>query len=68
MANGDIDDLPRLDDDQLRVLRWRTERLRRLGYDFAHAAVLACSTVDIHELERLIARGCPPGTAARIAA
>ena len=39
-----------------------------LGYEFAQAAHLAYSAADVHELERLIARGCPLGTAARIAA
>jgi hypothetical protein len=66
MEIADID-LRRLDD-ELCVLRWRTERLMALGYEFAQAALLACSPADVHELERLIARGCPLGTAARIAA
>jgi hypothetical protein len=55
-------------DDELELVRWRTERLRFLGYDVARAAVLACSAVDVHDLERLIARGCPLGTAVRIVA
>jgi hypothetical protein len=55
-------------DDELAVLRWRTQRLRALGYDLARAVVLACSAVDVHELERLIVRGCPLGTAVRIVA
>jgi hypothetical protein len=58
---------PRLEDD-LRVLRWRIERLLALGYRRREATSLAASQVDIHELERLIARGCPPETAVRIAA
>lgn len=57
----------RLDDD-LRLLRWRTEYLIALGFALREAAFLAISQVDIHELEQLIARGCPPETAARIAA
>lgn len=57
----------RLDDD-LTVLRWRTERLVALGYELREAAFLAISRVDIHELERLIVKGCPPATAVRIAA
>jgi len=57
----------RLDDD-LTVLRWRTERLIALGYELREAAFLAISRVDIHELERLIGKGCPPATAVRIAA
>jgi hypothetical protein len=57
----------RLDDD-LTVLRWRTERLIALGYELREAAFLAISRVDVHELERLIGKGCPPATAVRIAA
>ena len=57
----------RLDDD-LTVLRWRTERLIALGYELREAAFLAISRVDVHELERLIENGCPPATAVRIAA
>ena len=57
----------RLDDD-LTVVRWRTERLIALGYDLREAAFLAISRVDIHELERLIGKGCLPATAVRIAA
>ena len=55
-------------DDELNILRWRTERLIALGYDFRRAAFLAYSSVDVHELERLIHNGCPPATAERIAA
>jgi hypothetical protein len=50
------------------VLRWRTERLLGLGYELPRATLLAVSRVDIHDLERLITNGCPPDTAARIAA
>lgn len=57
----------RLDDD-LTILRWRTERLVALGYQLREAAFLAISQIDIHELERLIGSGCPPATAVRIAA
>jgi hypothetical protein len=66
VANDDID-LRRLDD-ELSVLGWRAERLVALGYEFDEAAVLASSAADIHELERLVGRGCPLATAARIAA
>jgi hypothetical protein len=57
----------RLDED-VSLLRWRTERLIALGYELREAAFLAMSQVDIHELERLIVKGCPPATAVRIAA
>ena len=68
---GELDttdgDWRRLDDD-LSVLRWRTERLVALGYELQQAAFLAISQIDVHELERLIGIGCPPATAVRIAA
>ena len=54
-------------DDGLTVLRWRTERLIALGYVLSEAAYLAISDVDVHELERLIGKGCPTETAIRIA-
>ena len=57
----------RLDDD-LRLARWRTDRLLALGYELPEAARLAVSSIDIDELERLIGMGCPPETAVRIAA
>jgi hypothetical protein len=52
----------------LQVVRWRTERLVALGYKRREAVSLAALQVDIHELERLIEKGCPPETAFRIAA
>ena len=55
-------------DDDLTVLCWRTERLIALGYELRKAAYLAISDVDVHELERLIGKGCPTETAVRIAA
>jgi hypothetical protein len=55
-------------DDDLTVLCWRTERLIALGYELREAAYLAISDVDVHELERLIGKGCPTETAVRIAA
>jgi hypothetical protein len=54
--------------DYLRVAAWRAERLLELGYPPRRAVSLATSPVDIHDLERLIGRGCPPETALRIAA
>jgi hypothetical protein len=67
-ANSTLDgDCRRLDDD-LNVQRWRTERLIDLGYAHGEAARLAATSVDTHELERLIRMGCPPDTAVLIAA
>jgi hypothetical protein len=60
-------DWRRLDDD-LTVLRGRTERLLALGYELREAAFLAISQIDIGELERLIGKGCPRETAVRITA
>lgn len=62
-----LDDWAKLDD-EWNVLNWRSERFRSLGYELGEAARLATSNVDLHELERLIAKGCPPNTAIRIAA
>jgi len=61
------DEWPRLDDD-LALVRWRSERLVALGYELREASFLAISRVDIHELKRLIENGCPHATAVRIAA
>jgi hypothetical protein len=62
-----VDELDTLDA-ELIVMRWRIERLVGLGYEPPEAASLAISEVDIHDLERLIGKGCPPATAVRIAA
>lgn len=55
-------------EEELAVVDWRTSRLRALGYGVRDAALLALTPVDVHDLERLISRGCPPETAVRIAA
>ena len=55
-------------DAELDVMRWRTQRLLRIGYELREAARLALSRIDIHELERLIGTGCPLETAVRIVA
>lgn len=55
-------------DEDLAVMRWRTDRLLALGYGVREAAQLAVTAIDIHELERLIGLGCPLETAVRIAA
>ena len=55
-------------DDEISLLWWRSQRLRSLGYGVRESARLASSRIDVHELERLIAKGCPHNTAVRIAA
>ena len=58
----------RLDDEWSRVLDWRERRLVKLGYPVSSASVLACSRIDLHEIENLLERGCPLDLAIRIAA
>lgn len=55
-------------DEELEVVRWRTQRLLEIGYELREAARLAFSRIDIHDLERLVDRGCPLETAVRIVA
>jgi hypothetical protein len=56
------------EDETMRVLEWRQYRWLSLGYSIAGAAVLACAPIDIHDVERLIERGCPLDLAVKIAA
>jgi hypothetical protein len=49
------------------VFDWRLEALQRAGYPLSEAWQLAAAAdVDLRFAERLLARGCPPSTAARI--
>jgi hypothetical protein len=54
--------------EQLRRTRvWRLDQLTGLGFDSAGAALMAHDgQVDLAQARRLIALGCPLGTAARI--
>jgi hypothetical protein len=38
---------------------WRVRRLVSLGADEELAATIADSTVDVHDIERLMKAGCP---------
>jgi len=50
------------------VRLWRFEQLVRAGFEDEDAIELAFHLdVDLHLLTRLIRRGCPSGTAVRIA-
>jgi hypothetical protein len=61
----DIDDPAETENE--RVLRWRWEELRRAGFGFQEALLLAVShDVDLHLATDLLARGCPSDTALRI--
>jgi hypothetical protein len=54
-------------DDDIRVLDWRIEELLRAGFPELIALELAATTqVDLHAAVRLVERGCPAETAARI--
>jgi hypothetical protein len=55
-------------DHELEVIRWRTQRLHKIGYELREAARLVLSRIDIHELEQLVGRGCPLEIAVRIVA
>jgi hypothetical protein len=48
------------------VLSWREQRLVMLGFDPEPASEVARTTLDLHELEHLLGRGCPPQTAVAI--
>jgi len=56
-----------LTEQEEQVLDWRFDSLSRAGFD-AELAFLLASTrrIDVHEVLRLVYRGCPPQTAARI--
>jgi hypothetical protein len=56
-----IEDLQNTD-----VLSWREQRLVMLGFDPERASEVARTTLDLHELEHLLGRGCPPQTAVAI--
>lgn len=53
-------------DDKLQVERWRLHRLLAMGLPHETALTTALSPIDLHELERLIANGCPPALAVEI--
>jgi hypothetical protein len=38
---------------------WRTRRMISLGADAELAAIIAGSTADLHDIERLLDAGCP---------
>ena len=49
------------------VLRWRFEEFIEAGFDVGSAMILASHVeVDLHEVTRLLERGCPCETAMQI--
>ena len=51
------------------VAAWRHDVLRQAGFEASLARQLAASAdVDLHDILKLVDRGCPPELAARILA
>ena len=59
-------DAPVLDDEQWQRHKWRYDAARRAGLTLVEAKLFADSDVDIGELRRLHAAGCPPELLARL--
>jgi hypothetical protein len=53
--------------EERRVLRWRFQQIRRLGMSHIEARLLAESGADLALVRRLIANGCSPTLALKIA-
>ena len=67
LATALIDSDDAVETENERVLRWRWEELRRAGFGFQDALMLAVNhDVDLHLATDLLARGCPADTALRI--
>jgi hypothetical protein len=49
-----------------KVLSWREDRLLAMGFDPVRALDIARTILDVHQLEDLLGRGCPPQTALAI--
>jgi hypothetical protein len=60
------DPVVRSDEDR-RVLRWRFREIRRLGLSHIEARLLAETGADLGVLRQLVANGCPPSLALKIA-
>lgn len=58
---------PGLSDEERRVLSWRFSEIRRLGLSHMDARLLAESGADLGLMRRLVAKGCPPSLALKIA-
>jgi hypothetical protein len=52
--------------EELKVLRWRLEQFRQLGFSLSSAVLLASESVDLALARRLIRSGCPLRTAREI--
>lgn len=65
-ADGVPTDWSRDGEDDDPVLAWRTLRFLDLAFDEMSAALLAESRADVHDVEKLIAAGCPLAIALKI--
>jgi hypothetical protein len=55
------------EDEQVRLVCWRVERLVAAGYDGETALAIGIDlTIDLHAAVDLALAGCPPETALRI--
>jgi hypothetical protein len=67
LAAHQIESINAAENEKDRVFLWRCDVLRRAGYSFKDALMLAISDdVDLHLATELPARGCPHQTALRI--
>jgi hypothetical protein len=55
-------------DEQRLIQQWRREQFRVMGFAPAEARRLTAASVDLGDMRRLLAAGCPPETARRILA
>jgi hypothetical protein len=53
-------------DEERQVRRWRREQFVAMGFSPVEARRLTTTAVDLGEMRRLIAAGCPLDTARRI--
>ncbi len=69
LTTAQIESINAAENEKRQVFSWRFDELRRAGYGFQDALVLAISDgVDLHLAIDLPARGCPHTTALRILA
>jgi hypothetical protein len=53
-------------DEEVTIRRWRRSQFIRLGFSLRQAHELTAAQVDLGQMRRLIAEGCPHETARRI--
>ena len=63
---GYYDDGQRREELDAAVRTWRFEQFVRLGFSAEASTSLAQSRVDLSQVRKLIASGCPPDTASKI--